>query len=261
MKILKRVVIAVVGLALLLAIGLGSLLASAFWGAAPLPDGADLPGGARLVKDGMVAAFILPAGGTSVALVDCGNDPEARALLAALAARGSSASDVKTIFLTHGHADHVAGCRKFPDAEVLGLAADGPLAAGTVSSRGPLTRFMRNGPARSVSLTHPLHDNEDVQVGTLAVRVFALPGHTEGSAAYLAGGVLYLGDSATTRLDGGLAGAPWIFTDDVARNHASLRALSARLVATGFPITTLAPSHSAPQQGLSALEAFAARRD
>jgi len=73
--------------------------------------------------------------------------------------------------------------------------------------------------------------------------------------------VLYLGDSATTRVDGGFAGAPWAFTDDVARNHASLRALSARLVATGFPITTLAPAHSAPQHGLAALEAFAARRD
>ena len=261
MKVLKRVVIAVLALVLVVAVGLGALLGSAFWGAVPLPAGADLPGGARLVKDGMVAAFVLPVGGGAVALIDCGQDPEAHAILADLGRHGATADDVQTIFLTHGHGDHTAGCRQFPGAEVLMLAPDAGLAAGTASAHGPLTRFMRNGPDKAIEMTHPLHDGETVETGTLSVRVFALPGHTAGSAAYLANGVLFLGDSATTRVDGTFAGAPWPFTDDVARNHAALRAMAGRIAAEQVEVLTLAPAHSGPQQGTAALQAFAARGD
>ena len=76
---LKRLILVVAGLVLALSLALVGLFASAFWSNAPLPQTAELPGGARLVKDGIVALFVLPAGGKSVALVDCGNDPEAKA--------------------------------------------------------------------------------------------------------------------------------------------------------------------------------------
>ena len=256
MKTLKRVLLAVVALVLVLALVGAGIVASAFWGNAPLPATADLPGGARLVKDGMVAAFVLPAGGISVALVDCGDDPAATRLLAELARRGARREDVKAIFLTHGHRDHVGGCRQFPGAEVMALGADVALAAGDAASRGLLARVMPKDPAKTVKVARVLRDGETVQVGTLAVRVFAIPGHTEGSAAYLAGGVLYVGDSATSRKDGTLAGAPAPFSDDVARNHASLRALWRRLAGERLAVEAVAAAHSAPQQA-GPLEAFA----
>jgi len=251
----------VAGLALLLVLAFVGLVASAFWGNAPLPDGADLPGGARLVKDGFVAFFVLPAGGTSVALVDCGNDPEGKPILAELARRGAGPADVKAIFLTHGHGDHTAGCHRFPGAEVMALGPDVGLAAGTGTGRGLLSRFFKNSPEKSVRVTRVLNDGETVRVGENTVRVFAIPGHTAGSAAYLAGGVLYLGDSATDRKDGAFAGAPGLFSDSTEENHASLRGLFRRLKAEGLEVRAVAPAHSAPQLGTAAFEAFANSSD
>lgn len=257
MRIVTRALVAVAGLLLALALVFVGLVASALLGNAPLPDGADLPGGVRQVKDGMVAVYLLPAGGTSVALVDCGNDPAAGKLLAELARRNAGPRDVKAIFLTHGHGDHTAGCRNFPGAEVMALGPDVGLAAGTEGGRGRLSRFFRNGPDKAVKVTRVVADGETVRVGQLSVRVFAVPGHTGGSAAYLAAGVLFLGDSAVVRADGTLAGAHWIFSDSVEQNHASLRRLWRRLRDEKAVVEAIAPAHSAPQQGTAAFEAFA----
>jgi glyoxylase-like metal-dependent hydrolase (beta-lactamase superfamily II) len=261
LKILKRVVLVVVAVVLLVGLALAGVIWSAFRGNAPLPEAAELPGSARLVKDGMVAAFVLPAGGGAVALVDCGNDPAAARILAELSRRGARREDVKAILLTHGHGDHTGGCRQFPGAEVMALEGDVGLAGGAVASRGPLTRFARNHDERIVKVTRVLRDGETVKVGDLAVRVFAIPGHTDGSAAFLANGALFLGDSGTSREDGSFTGAPAPFSDDVDRNHASLRALWARLRQEGLAVEAVALAHSAPQQGTAALAAFAAGGD
>jgi glyoxylase-like metal-dependent hydrolase (beta-lactamase superfamily II) len=257
MKIVKRLLVVIGGLVLVLVLGFVGLIASAFWGNAPLPDGADLPGGVRLVKDGMVAFFVLPAGGTSVALVDCGNHSDAKQIFTELARRNAKPEDVKAIFLTHGHGDHTSGCRQFPRAEVMALAPDVSLAAGTETAHGMLSRFFKNGPDKAVKVTRVIKDGETVQVGQLSVRVFAIPGHTDGSAAYLADGVLFLGDSATDRKDGTFAGAPRPFSNSVEQNHASLRGLWRRLQDEKLEVKTLAPAHSAPHQGTAAFEAFA----
>jgi glyoxylase-like metal-dependent hydrolase (beta-lactamase superfamily II) len=258
MRLLRRALLVVLGLVLVAVLAFAGLVASAFWGSAPLPDSADLPGGARLVKDGMVALFLLPAGGSAVALVDCGNDPEARPILAELRRRGSRREDVKAIFLTHGHGDHTAGCHQFPGAVVMALGPDVRLAAGAERGKGLLTRLFGNRPERAVRVNRVLHDGETVEVGPLSVKVFAVPGHTEGSAAFLANGVLFLGDSATDRKDGAFAGAPGPFSDSAEQNRASLRALWHRLAAAKLRVEALAPAHSAPQAGTAAFEAFAA---
>ena len=260
MKVVKRVLILAGILAVVLVLGFAAIIASAFWGNAPLPDSADLPGGARLVKDGMVAFFVLPTGGTSVALVDCGNDPAGKKIFEELARRNARPDDVKAIFLTHGHGDHTAGCHLFPKAEVMALAPDTGLSAGTKRSHGMLTRFFKNGPDKTVKVTRVIRDGETVKVGDLAVRVFSVPGHTGGSAAFLAGGVLFLGDSSTNLKDGGMTGAPRPFSDSVARNHASLRRLWQRLKDEKLEVKMLAPAHSAPQQGTAAFEAFAGKK-
>jgi len=261
---LKRILFGVLVIVLVLVLGVVGLLVSAFAGNAPLPESADLPGGARLVKDSYVAAFVVPAGGASVALVDCGNDPEAKPILTELARRGNTPGDVTAIFLTHGHGDHTGGCKAFPNAKVMALGPDIGIAAGTDVSQGLLTRFFRNGPDKAVTVSRAVKDGEVVQVGGvggLEVRVFAIPGHTDGSAAYLANGVLYLGDSATDRSDGTFDGAPWPFSNSVPQNHASLRSLWNRLQAEHLAVKALAPSHSAPREGAATFEAFAKRAD
>jgi len=62
MKKFKRLLLVLGGLVLVLLLGVVRLFVSGFAGSAPLPDGANLRGGARLVKDSYVAAFVVPAG-------------------------------------------------------------------------------------------------------------------------------------------------------------------------------------------------------
>jgi len=45
-------------------------------------------------------------------------------ILAALAKRGLPPTAVKTIFLTHGDADHISGAVAFPAAQVMALAPE-----------------------------------------------------------------------------------------------------------------------------------------
>jgi len=92
---------------------------------------------------------------------------------------------------------------------------------------------------------------------SLPVRVYAVPGHTAGSAAYLVNGALFLGDSGDIASDGRLQGSPWIFSDSQAENRASLVQLEQRLVSDGANVRVIIPSHSGAASGLGPLTAFA----
>ena len=114
----------------------------------------------------------------------------------------------------------------------------------------------KNDPAKMRKLTRGLSDGETVQVGTVAVQVFAIPGHTAGSAAYLADEVLFLGDAVAGQADGHVRNAPWMFTDDGDQCRASVQGLAKKLAASGAPVQSLAFAHSGPLQGLGPLTAF-----
>jgi glyoxylase-like metal-dependent hydrolase (beta-lactamase superfamily II) len=105
----------------------------------------------------------------------------------------------------------------------------------------------------------PVTDGQTVQVGPLTARAFHLPGHTEGSTAWLVNGVLYFGDAADATLEGDLVGPKWVFSDDVPRAEASLRALARRLVDEGVEVRGLAFAHTGTLDGDAALRAHAAR--
>lgn len=226
-----------------------------FLGLVPAKSGQVAPG-VRAVLDGYVNAFLIDLD-DGVALVDCGNDPEAKALFAALGERGLEPSAVKAIFITHGHADHIGGCAKFPSAMVYGFQGDRGLMEGTEAAKGPLPKLMGPQKAKATKLGTPLVDGAVVQLGSVGVQAWHLPGHTGGSAAFLVRDVLFLGDSATAEVGGALRGAPWVFSDDVEQSKASLRALAGKVPPT---VKVVAFSHSGPVDGLAGLTAFAAER-
>jgi hydroxyacylglutathione hydrolase len=226
---------------LVLAFAVGAVLYVAFGRNRPIVDGQSLAPGVETVKDGFVSAFVLDVAPGQVALIDCGNDKHGQALLAALQRRGLSPSSVVAIFLTHGHPDHVAGCGLFPGAQVYAMQEELPLLAD------------------KVRVTHPLRDGEVTGVGLLRVEAFATPGHTPGSAVYLADGVLFFGDSAGGSKDGTLMPAVRLFSAAPGQNVASLKALAARLQPRAQEVRVLAFAHSGPLDGLEPLSRFAAQ--
>jgi glyoxylase-like metal-dependent hydrolase (beta-lactamase superfamily II) len=229
-----------VGLFLLvLVIAAGAGWYSAFGHNSPIVDGSAIAPGVETVKDGFVSAFLLDAEPGKVALVDAGKDPSGKAILGALARRGLAPESVSAIFLTHGHGDHTAGCKLFPGAQVYAMAEDVALV----------------GDAAKVD--HPLKDGDVVTLGDLRVEAFSVPGHTPGSAAYLARGVLFFGDSAGASKDGVMMKAVSLFSKNSAQNVASLDALEARLAPRASEVHVLAFAHTGPLEGFGQFAAFA----
>jgi glyoxylase-like metal-dependent hydrolase (beta-lactamase superfamily II) len=252
---LKRALIVFGAVVLVVVIALGVGVVATFRGRRPISDGRDIRS-AHIVADGSTSLAIVTIGGGQVALVDAGQDTAGRALLAAMAKMHIDRAAVSAILLTHGHNDHIGGVKLFPEAQVMALEAAVPVVEGHARSGGPLTWFL---PARAtgITVTRPLHDGETFMLGDKSVHVFAVPGHTAGSAAYLIDDVLFIGDSADVQADGSMVGAPWIFSDSRTQNRASLRRLARELGQSNVPVRAIVPAHSGAVDGLLPLLAFA----
>ena len=221
-------------------------------GGKPLEDGTELADGrVVVVADGFIAAYLVLLD-DGVALVDATLDTEAAAIRGALVARGLDADDVRAIFLTHGHGDHIAGAVAFPDADIYVHAADVDLVEGRRVA-GNLPGRFRDPAATGIRITRGLQDGERVDVGGVTFEVFALPGHSRGSAAYLAHGVLFLGDAAGAAANGTITAAPPVFSWDRELAGQSLHELARRLEPRSADIVTLAFGHQGPLDGLGPL--------
>lgn len=238
----------------LIVVGAAALFISVFAGKAPIPDGMQLDG-VQVVKDGYVSVYVLDLAPGEVALVDAGNAPDAAPILAALKQKGLGPTAVKAILLTHGDRDHTAGAHLFPDATVMALAPDVELAEGK-EGRG----LLQSPEPTGLHVGRVLHDGDVIEMGGTHIEVFAIPGHTPGSAAYLARGVLFLGDSAEVNKDGALETAMWLFCADRPLNRQSLRRLTQRLAPRAGEVKAIACSHSGVlEDGIAPLVALADR--
>ena len=129
----------------------------------------------------------------------------------------------------------MGGIPSFPAADVYAIEAD--------------AKAIRRKHSRTV---RGLADDDVVKASGTDAEVFALPGHTPGSAAYLVYGVLFLGDSAAAAYDGSVQ-ANWLFSDDSELNEESLAALARRLEGRASDIQQIAFGHQGPVDGLEPL--------
>ena len=224
----------------IVAIGVGVLK----FGALPLEDGTQLAdGNVTVIADGWgpvtIGAYLFALKDGGFGLIDATMDPEATAIRAALTRVGATSEDVHAVFLTHSHGDHATGARSFPNADVYVLDAD----VDGVESRG-------------IAVTRGLADGERMEVSGTPVEVFALPGHTPGSSAYLVHGVLFLGDSAAAAQDGSIV-SNFLLSDDSEQNERSLRALAERLRVRPADVHSIAFGHQGAVEGLDPLLTWA----
>ncbi|MGE0445937.1 MAG: MBL fold metallo-hydrolase [Vicinamibacterales bacterium] len=255
-RTLKRALLTLGVLVLVLVAVAGVGIAEMFAGLRPVEDGRDI-NGMRVIADGFSTMTLVPAGERDLVLMDAGMDGNAEALRAELARRGRQLADVKAVFLTHGHGDHIGGVRQLPNAEVIAMAAEVAIAEGRESPASPMGRMMPASPT-GVRVTRTIADGETVTIGAASVRAFAVPGHTAGSAAFLVNDVLFVGDSAQINADGEIRPAPWLVTDDRAQNRASLVRLQQRLRDEQVRVAAIVAAHSGPAEGDTPLAAFAA---
>jgi glyoxylase-like metal-dependent hydrolase (beta-lactamase superfamily II) len=111
---------------------------------------------------------------------------------------------VEWILETHAHADHLTAAQwlqsRLPDARV----AIGSGIRTVQSTFRAVYNLGHEFPVDGSQFDQLFHDGETFHVGTLAARVFAVPGHTPDSVAYLIDGALFPGDSLFMP-DGGTA--------------------------------------------------------
>lgn len=253
---MKRILKVIALVAVVLIVAVAAVIGVTFMGRQSITDGLEI-NGIRIVKDGIVSVAVVPVGQGQVALIDAGNDGEGKAILAELSRRQLGRDSVIAILITHGHQDHTAGIKLFPKARVMALEREAGLIEGTEGPHGPVTQLMPVRPT-GVKVTWPVRDGETATIGQTPVRVFAVPGHTAGSAAYLVNGVLFLGDAADTNDAGEIKKSPWIFSDSQSQDRASLVQLVQLLQEERADVKAVAFAHSGVRsEGLAPLVAFA----
>jgi glyoxylase-like metal-dependent hydrolase (beta-lactamase superfamily II) len=165
-----------------------------------------------------------------VILFDAGMDPEGRAIDDVLAELHASRAQVRHVFLTHGHFDHVAAAGLYPNAVVHIGSGDSAVLAQREAAR-PLTPRLWGAliGAGPLEVKSPLRGTERIRVGNAeSVLALPFPGHTPGSFVFLFHGVLFTGDSIQLE-HGQLTPANPNFSVDPAQNQASIHALAKQL--------------------------------
>lgn len=169
-----------------------------------------------------------------ILLIDLGWWGHERALQRALAALNATPADVAFVFLTHAHRDHVSAWPIVRQAQFVVAASEQQRLTGQSRARGWIPRWAdRLKPSRlprpGAIDVRPFTADTMFVLGADTLRAYAVPGHTDGSAAYLFRGVLFVGDAVTYTRAGGFAPARRGYSDDVRAAAASLAALWPRL--------------------------------
>lgn len=186
------------------------------------------------VGDTTAASYFLRTDKNELVLIDTGgadNNP----VLAQLSAEGAVPEDVKKIFLTHAHGNHIGGVHLFPNAEIYALE----------SERDALL-------AKGISLDVGLTDHQVLSLGSSELEILSVPGHSMGNAAYRFDDILIMGDSAIAHSSGTIE--PILYNaDDPVLAHESLIALKNELQSRQTTFAYMLFSHSEPLVGIEAL--------
>lgn len=208
------------------------------------------------VADSFATTYLFELSSGKIVLIDAGNDASGTPILEALEQRHKTADDVVGIFITHAHPDHDAAVAKFPKAQVYAMQEEAAIADASEPYNSPLHRWLGDTNPHPFKVTHPLHDQEAVMLEDLTVTAYAVPGHTPGSALYLARGVLFLGDAANIGRGGNMRPPVWLVSRNVDQGLASLAAALDKIAANKAEVRMVTSSHSGNMEGAAAVAAL-----
>jgi glyoxylase-like metal-dependent hydrolase (beta-lactamase superfamily II) len=194
------------------------------------------PGSARAVTttgpwNSMIYAARTDSG---VVVIDLGWIGAGRGLRSAIAALEATPADVTHVFLTHSHRDHIAGWPLLRPATFHVGGAEAALFRGAEEhadfASGVAEWLLGTSSPREGELRVAAFSSDTAfALGTDTLRAFLVPGHTDGSAAYLFRGVLFVGDAVSHTPIGGFHAAQRIYSEDVGQGKRSLEDLWERV--------------------------------
>jgi len=174
---------------------------------------------------------------SGVMAIDLGWTGSEETLPRLLKAIGAGPSDVRYVFLSHAHRDHIAAWPLVRQARFVLGRDEVPVFTGSGSYAGwaakmgdELNTYPRPKGGELALVT--VASDTAIVLGRDTVFAFSIPGHTPGSTAYLFRGILFGGDAINWRPGSGFQGARPEFSDSVAQSRESLEALWARLPLT-----------------------------
>lgn len=129
---------------------------------------------------------------------------------------------LKKILLTHGHFDHCGACAELKKATGAAIYIHRCDEEMLNDSQKSLAYFVPNLPFNPVAADVLVKEGDVIKQDNVAFRVIETPGHSRGSVCYIAGGVIFAGDTIFS----GSVGRTDCYSGDSAAQQESLQRLN-----------------------------------
>ena len=166
--------------------------------------------GIKMTHNADCYVYLLDGGDGNLALVDAGVGIDNQAIVDNITAHGFDPKDIKYLFLTHAHTDHVGGtaffrelsgcqvCLSEGEADLMESADEVALGLNVAKRSGfyPMDFTVKPCP-----VDIRVKDGQEIQLGSLTLKALISPGHSKAGVSYVMQGkekrYIFVGDHVT----------------------------------------------------------------